>query len=224
MAYNIAEYDQGYASSQRLWAYGPGVHSQRPIEHPVVPTTLVQSSLHEEMLAAKRRQQLASRPPIRFHPMHVVDPFNVPRMRKPLALVPQRYFSDNYRGERTLRNCSAAIPDSDNCSLWITHLPAGSTHTDLLSQIHNCGRVYATVINPPDVGHATAAAKVVFFTREAAQALYLYAQMVGLCVSGLRAHVGWNRIKTCEQQPGRRSRVLIITGHASFVNAYTLTR
>jgi len=185
--------------------------------------TPVQDMIHEPLA------RLALAPPRFFRPMHAIDPTfataRIPSSQAPSAggIVQKHCFSENYRGERSARNCSASIPDTDNCSLWLTNLPTTITHHDLLSGIHNVGRVYATVINPPDSGHATSAAKLVFFTREAAQALYLQSQVHGLFVGPMRARVGWNRIKTSAQEPGKRSRVLIISGHSSFVNEHSLT-
>ncbi|KKF92217.1 hypothetical protein CFO_g5429 [Ceratocystis platani] len=130
-------------------------------------------------------------------------------------------FSDNYRGERTLRNCSAAIDDSVNCSLWITNLPPAVSHNELLSEIRGIGRVYATVINPPNVssGHSTSAAKIVFFERNAAHAFFVQANHNGFVLRGFQARVSWNRIKSSEQANSRsKSRVLVLTGFSEVVN------
>lgn len=50
-------------------------------------------------------------------------------------------FSPNYRGDRTLRNCSRDdIPDDLNCSLWITNLPGDVTYTERYGKlVGNCG-------------------------------------------------------------------------------------
>ena len=75
----------------------------------------------------------------------------------------------NYQGDPTLpSNISANIPMAESVSIWIERLPPDVTHRELLSSIRNIGRVYATVISPPNSLHPTAAAKVVFFTLKAA--------------------------------------------------------
>ncbi|KAL1896971.1 hypothetical protein Cpir12675_002551 [Ceratocystis pirilliformis] len=133
----------------------------------------------------------------------------------------QMSFSDNYRGERTLRNCSAVIDDSVNCSLWITNLPPAVSHNELLSEIRGIGRVYATVINPPNAssGHSTSAAKIVFFERNAAHAFFVKANHAGFVLRGFQARVSWNRIKSSEQANSRsKSRVLVLTGFSEVVN------
>ena len=83
--------------------------------------------------------------------------------------------SQNYKGNHYLpSNRSADIPEKDNCSFFITGLPpAISTHT-LLAHIRDAGRVYASYINEanPSAGHLTAAAKLVFFEKTAAQAFW----------------------------------------------------
>ncbi|KAI1486493.1 hypothetical protein F5X96DRAFT_688730 [Biscogniauxia mediterranea] len=61
-----------------------------------------------------------------------------------------RGVSPNYRGNPYLAaNQSADIPDSENTALWLTNLPPDCDHRMLLSSVRGCGKVYATVINPP---------------------------------------------------------------------------
>ncbi|KAI1634739.1 hypothetical protein F4809DRAFT_665117 [Biscogniauxia mediterranea] len=58
--------------------------------------------------------------------------------------------SPNYRGNPYLpANQSADIPDTENTALWLTNLPPDCDHRMLLSSVRGCGKVYATVINPP---------------------------------------------------------------------------
>jgi hypothetical protein len=136
-------------------------------------------------------------------------------------------FSPNYLGDRSLaRNRSADIPDEENCSVWITGLPPRTTHNQLLSEIRGVGRVYATVINPPDPdhGHTTAAAKVVFFTLASAHEFYAKAHRERFIINGYTTRVSWNRIKSAEHpNPGDRSRVLMLQGAPEFVNERSLT-
>jgi hypothetical protein len=135
-------------------------------------------------------------------------------------------FSDNYKGEHTMRNASAMnLSPEENCALWLTNLPPDVTYNQLLAQIRNVGRIWCTVINEPDYDrHDTAAAKVVFFTPHPAQLLLSKSLTQGLEVSGYPVRVTHNRVKYGEQpMVGAASRVLIITGKSTFVNPESLT-
>jgi hypothetical protein len=139
-------------------------------------------------------------------------------------------FSPNYRGNIELdRNKSADIAPHLNCSLFVMGLPPGITTHELLSCIKNCGRVYATHINPPepDKGHRTCAAKVIFFDRESAERMYNRSRADGgFRVLGYpdRACVVWNRIRTGAQDgPRHQTRVLQISGPPEIVNERGLT-
>lgn len=58
--------------------------------------------------------------------------------------------SPNYRGNPTLSaNHSANVPNEMNTSLWLTNLPPDCTYSMLLDSIRDCGKIYASVINPP---------------------------------------------------------------------------
>ena len=128
-------------------------------------------------------------------------------------------FSPNYQGEHTVRNASARIPDELNCSLWITNLPGDVSYTSLLANIRGFGRIYATVINPPDGKHETSAAKVVFFERTAAQKFFVHANRTTFRVGGRPGRVSWNRIKSCESaESADKSRVLLFYGTPSVCN------
>jgi hypothetical protein len=159
-----------------------------------------------------------------FRPMTAVSPEKLSRHCIPLHIQRLLFpgFSDNYLGDRTLdRNASADISDDENCALWITRLPADTTHHDLLAQIRGTGgRIYACVINPPTkIGHHHSAAKVVFFERSAAERLFDKGQRGEFIVGGYRCNVAWNRIKTGEQKLGCiRSRALVVMGDPKFVN------
>lgn len=141
--------------------------------------------------------------------------------------VPSTRFSDRYHGMHTATNASAEhLSAEQNASLWITNLPPDITHRELLAQIRCVGRIWCCFINGPDgLKHTTAAAKVVFFLPAAAQRLLQGAVEHGFQVRGFRAKVTQNRIKTGETIPkcGDDSRVLIVTGQASFVNEATLS-
>lgn len=149
----------------------------------------------------------------------------------PVARI-QRNFSPYYQGDIYLpANQSEDIPEHLNCSLFIVNLPPTLTTHDLLSAIHKLGplgRVFAVHINEPEVqrGHPGCAAKVVFFKREVAQKFFAQCEMHGLRINDYNARVMWNRIKTSEKPHLANSdatRVLLIGGPPSIVNASTLT-
>ncbi|KAH0494593.1 hypothetical protein TgHK011_001210 [Trichoderma gracile] len=131
-------------------------------------------------------------------------------------------FSSRYRGMHADANASAEhLAPEENCALWLTNLPPAVTVHELLAAIRNVGRVWCTYINYPDFAvHQTAAAKVVFFTSEAAQQLLAISWTRGLFVSDYRVKVSHNRIKYGSHavQGTKVSRCLIITGNADFVN------
>lgn len=136
-------------------------------------------------------------------------------------------FSSRYHGMHTENNASAEhIPPELNCALWLTNLPPDVSVHELLRVIRHVGRIWCSYINKPDnITHQTAAAKVVFFTPDAAQRLLSLSWTRGLVIRGYRIKAGHNRIK---YQPRELavdlSRVLIITGNARFVNEESLTR
>jgi RNA recognition motif-containing protein len=129
--------------------------------------------------------------------------------------------SRNYKGNPFLRaNQSANIPDEENCSLWITNLPPDCTERSLLANVRHCGKVYATVINPPDLanGHCTSAAKLVFMYVDGAKALIKQAQQGIFTIDTYVPKVVSNRIKTAAQTPGPESRSIHIEGPKVIVN------
>ena len=139
-------------------------------------------------------------------------------------------FSPNYRGNIALaRNRSAAIPPTENCSLFVTGLPPSITVRQLLAAVRDTGRVYATHLNGPEPhkGHPTCAAKLVFFERAAAERFYDRHVQAGLRVDGYPGYVGkvvWNRIKTAAPDlPRHYTRVLMISGPAALADPEFLT-
>ncbi|KAG6023388.1 hypothetical protein E4U19_004423 [Claviceps sp. Clav32 group G5] len=135
-------------------------------------------------------------------------------------------FSPHYHGMHTENNASMEhLAPDQNCALWLTNLPPDIRVRELLSTIRNVGRVYATFINDADGHlHATAAAKLVFFTPEAAQKLLAQCLVTPLVIRGYLVKIALNRIKYAKNSMDNgESRVLIITGQADFVNTSTLT-
>ncbi|KAI1769825.1 hypothetical protein F4818DRAFT_446808 [Hypoxylon cercidicola] len=134
-----------------------------------------------------------------------------------------------YRGNPFLAaNQTANIPEDLNTALWITNLPPTCTHRQLLGSIRGCGKIYATVINPPEEDaslpaglrreHTTSASKLVFFDRAGVDRLREQSRRgqftVGGCVPRLRP----NRIQSAPREPGPQCRVLHIEGPSEIVS------
>ncbi|KAI2603269.1 uncharacterized protein GGS25DRAFT_526311 [Hypoxylon fragiforme] len=126
----------------------------------------------------------------------------------------------NYAGNPYLdRNRSANIPEELSTSLWITNLPPACTHPLLLGAIKDCGKIYATVINPPENNsHTTSASKLVFFERLGADKLLMKARAGQFTVGGYVPRVRMNRIRSAPERPGPQCRVLHIEGPSHIVN------
>ncbi|KAI0125380.1 hypothetical protein BJ170DRAFT_727306 [Xylariales sp. AK1849] len=133
--------------------------------------------------------------------------------------------SPNYRGNPCLKaNQSAEIPEHESTALWVTNLPPECNDNMLLSSATGTGKVFATVINPPDftLGHLTSAAKIVFFDTAGAQALLQKARMGQFVVNGYIPKVNMNRIRTPAHSAGPESRVIHIEGPKLIVNVQFL--
>ncbi|KAI0832177.1 hypothetical protein F5Y06DRAFT_307485 [Hypoxylon sp. FL0890] len=136
--------------------------------------------------------------------------------------------SHNYGGNIFLEsNQSANIPEDQSTSLWLTNLPPDCTHQLLLGSIRRCGKIYATVINPPvqpnnsyaqGARHMTAASKLVFFDRSGLDRLVAKSRMGDFTVGEFVPRIRMNRIKSAPRMPGPQSRVLHIEGPSSIVN------
>ncbi|KAI1801222.1 hypothetical protein F4811DRAFT_535193 [Daldinia bambusicola] len=140
--------------------------------------------------------------------------------------------SHNYGGNIFLSsNQSADIPEDQSTSVWMTNLPPDCTHQMLLGAIRNCGKVFATVINPPDEStgryrqrapHTTSASKLVFFDRSGVDNLLAKAQAGEFSVEGYVPRVRMNRIRSAARDPGPHCRVIHIEGPSRIVNERTL--
>ncbi|KAK4033035.1 hypothetical protein C8A01DRAFT_19961 [Parachaetomium inaequale] len=136
--------------------------------------------------------------------------------------------SYNYRGDiSNPKNLSADIPNDCNCSFWVRRLPPSTTVTSLLAAIRGTGRVYCTVITPPNPlrGFNTAAAKVVFFELAAARRFWDTYGSGGrfripfVVVGGRPAIVERNRTKVAESDlPRHVSRVVLVSGAEELLN------
>ncbi|OHF00839.1 hypothetical protein CORC01_03913 [Colletotrichum orchidophilum] len=165
-----------------------------------------------------------------FRPMNAVNrTFFRPEDDPQQDLKVAQGVSVNYKGDATnQRNLSEDIAEWKNVSFFLTNLPPDVTYSQLLSQIRGMGRVWATVINPPDnSNHHTSAAKLVFFELAAAQRFYAYCRNPAqrLIIGGYAVKIVRNRIKKSEEDVGGyHSRVLIVMGDLGFVNKDRLLR
>ncbi|KAL7619559.1 hypothetical protein AAE478_010100 [Parahypoxylon ruwenzoriense] len=142
-----------------------------------------------------------------------------------------------YRGNPWIvANHSANIADDLNTSLWVTNLPPECSHKQLLGAIRDCGKVFATVINPPvplypagpgakgsgnntaGVPHMNAAAKLVFFDRAGVERLLEQSRTGRFAISGYVPRLRANRIRSAPRAPGPQCRVLHIEGPSVIVN------
>ncbi|KAK4130703.1 hypothetical protein BT67DRAFT_390279 [Trichocladium antarcticum] len=136
----------------------------------------------------------------------------------------------NYGGNPYLAaNISADIPDAENCNFWITGMPPSASCGTLLAAVRDTGRVFCTVINPPDSarGHPTSAGKLCFFDLAAAQRFYGRFGPGGspFMVGGYWARVHRNRQRVGPSTETRFcSRVLVVSGPARDVSVDELLR
>jgi hypothetical protein len=87
------------------------------------------------------------------------------------------------------------------------------TYDVLLGSIRGVGKVYATVINPPNDSIRTSAAKIIFFNRNQAEKLFNMIKDRQFIVLGKVVHkVVWNKIRTGPYSHSSHSRVIRITG------------
>lgn len=119
---------------------------------------------------------------------------------------------------------SEDIADSENCSLWITHLPRDCDVHMLLGAVRNCGKVYQTHVNPPELetDHLGCAAKLVFFQHAPAAKLMRLSREGNFPVGNCQPHVHWNRTRVSARPETRASRVLAISGPAALVDRQNL--
>ncbi|KAK3936022.1 hypothetical protein QBC46DRAFT_270499 [Diplogelasinospora grovesii] len=134
-------------------------------------------------------------------------------------------FSANYQGDITVpANRSANIPEELNCSLFLTGLPRGVTETELLACI--CvpqGRIYATVLIAAKGHRRFPAARVVFFNRTGAQALYDLGRQGQFVVRGQRVRVRYNSVRLAPiEGQGWSSRVILVVGPAGYMDSQAL--
>lgn len=121
-------------------------------------------------------------------------------------------------------NMSADIDNRENCSLWMTNLPRNCNLRMLLGAVRGCGKVYQTVINPPQGEHHTGcAAKLVFFHHTEAARLLRRSREGMFHVGDRQPNVTHNRTRVASKPASKESRVLQITGPREIVNHEYLT-
>lgn len=141
-------------------------------------------------------------------------------------------FSSRYKGDITNpKNSLLGISPEDNCALFLTNLPVGTTDKILLDAlgIHALfGRVYATSIAPTTYvgGHSSAScAKIGMFNREYAVYLYHFNYARNLRIAGRTVGVALNDNRSAPkiEFPKSATRVLEIRGPVEVVNVHRLS-
>ncbi len=118
---------------------------------------------------------------------------------------------------RSTRNANhygrADLPEDENCAIYVVGIPARATYADVLGAVRG-GKIYVCLMDPPCGQHPTAAAKLVFFTRAAAERFMQRHHSVGVYIRGQRVRAMWNRIRyaACARRPPHQSRVVVVSG------------
>jgi hypothetical protein len=113
------------------------------------------------------------------------------------------------------------VPCLANTSLWVMRLHQDVSYEILFKAIRNAGPVKGSYIinssNKPKYTNS-AAARITFFSRKAAEKFMDDACYGRLVVLGLQPSVRWHLNRTAEEPAQGRSRVLRISGDPLFVN------
>ncbi|KAI0808688.1 hypothetical protein GGR55DRAFT_650414 [Xylaria sp. FL0064] len=117
----------------------------------------------------------------------------------------------------------ADIPNKLNASVWVKNLPPDVDHATLLNSIRDCGKVFATYINPPQAGYTTVASTIVFFDVAGARNLLRQSREGRFIVNGYLPVVNHNGLKVAAQPPSSASRVLLFEGPSCIVNPANLS-
>ncbi|KUI71976.1 hypothetical protein VM1G_07759 [Cytospora mali] len=227
-ARNLSAYQQHAQQQSSLSPYAPAFQSQ---------TRTTGTTTGTRALGRPRQQQYRQPGGEPFRPMKQVlnpDAVNRPLTEAEIAFRREHGISNNYRGDTANPlNRSADIPDTENCSLFVTNLPPKCTYKDLLGAIarHRPGRVYSSFISPPDTNtdpslpsHRTCAAKVIFYTPAETQRFISVVDAGFLNIQGYVARVRHNRCKTPAQPSilSQTSRCLVISGPQAIVDEVKL--
>ncbi|KAI1491591.1 hypothetical protein F5X96DRAFT_668526 [Biscogniauxia mediterranea] len=134
---------------------------------------------------------------------------------------PSQQYSANYNGDLSNPfNQSAEIPDSENCSVFVTELPAHTSYQRLFRSLRDVGKIAHCHINAPTPPqHRGTAAKIVFFDRAGVNRLLAQLRAGTFTVGGggRCPRVTLNRIRVAPmpRQLARTSRVLEVYGPAA---------
>jgi hypothetical protein len=141
----------------------------------------------------------------------------IPRIPQHL-MQPRR--PNTYLGHTTIgSNQVDNLPPHLNTCVWVTNAPGNLTHGEFLSYVRSCGKVFSLHINPPDVGHNTAAVKLAFCTRIGFERFMEQGNTgMGIWIRGRKLRVQPNRNMYRENSNYFESRVLKITGPAKYCN------
>ncbi|KAI1506767.1 hypothetical protein F5X99DRAFT_423386 [Biscogniauxia marginata] len=125
----------------------------------------------------------------------------------------------SYKGDlRNPNNHSAPIPTTMSTSVFISELSPKSTIHDVLSEIRDCGKIWASNIVPAQRDYITAAAKVVFWDRTGLER-FLQRWIDGnFIVGGRRPKVVMNDYHSAPKGPSTASRVVQVSGPSGIVN------
>ncbi|KAI1638453.1 hypothetical protein F4809DRAFT_639547 [Biscogniauxia mediterranea] len=139
---------------------------------------------------------------------------------------PSQLYSANYNGDLSNPfNQSAEIPDSENCSVFVTELPAHTSYQRLFRSLRDVGKIAHCHINAPTPPqHRGTAAKIVFFDRAAVDRLLAQLRAGSFTVGGRAPRVALNRIRVAPmpRSLARTSRVLEVYGPAAVASTRRL--
>jgi len=124
-----------------------------------------------------------------------------------------KYRGDQHSNSFLAQLPEGLLPDEENCSLFVTNIPAKVTARALFDQI-TVGAVYALHMVDPDATHPCQAAKLVFMNPESAQRMMKSPNiwMRGHCLGFRYNRYGYRR------NTRNYSRVLIVEGPEAMMN------
>ncbi|KAI0593817.1 hypothetical protein F4775DRAFT_607095 [Biscogniauxia sp. FL1348] len=124
-----------------------------------------------------------------------------------------------YRGDlRNPNNHSAPIPACMSTSVFISELPSSCSIHDVLNEIRDCGKIWASNLIPAQQNYATAAAKVVFWDRAGLDRFLQRWADGNFVVGGRLPKVVMNDYHSAPKCASPTSRVVRITGPRPIVN------
>ncbi|KAI0150565.1 hypothetical protein GGR57DRAFT_514182 [Xylariaceae sp. FL1272] len=134
----------------------------------------------------------------------------------------------NYKGSTVKDAENNAIPEDQNCAVFITQIPRGSTYRDLVASMtgRGIGRIKHAQFLEHNANYVRMAAKVVFFHPQSVARLLAVNGNGQIQIRNRRPHIVRNihRVPPSEPRPvipgnhGRVSRVLEVTGPQEVVD------